>query len=167
MVFIISSPCESTGEDLDAGNDHPDLGAGDGGLEVLCEATVASEPCKRALHHPASGLGLERSNGLGSSDDFNRPLAEVGDRVEQLRSAIDAVGKDVAQFWEHSSDGSQQRYRPVIVLNIGGLHEDGEQRALGVGNDVALAALDLLGHVKPAWAAAFCGLGTLAVDDAC
>src|SRR5437899_12541612 len=118
MVSIISSPCESTGEQLDAGNDDPGLGAGDGRLEVLGEATVASEPCKGALDHPASRLGFERSNGLRSGDDFNRPLAEFGECVEQLRSAIDTVGEDILPSWNHSSDGSQQRYRPVLVLNF-------------------------------------------------
>src|SRR5262249_7835686 len=127
------------------------------------ETTVASKPSKGALDHPASRLGLECSHGLRSGNDFNRPLAEVGERIEQLRSAIDAVGKDMAQSREHSSDGSQQRHCTVIVLHIGSLHEHGEQRAFGIGDDVTLAAFNLLGHVKPAWAAAFRGLGTLAL----
>ena len=44
---------------------------------------------------------------------------------------------------EPSSDGSQQRHRAVIVLNVGGLNERGQQRAFGVapslGSDATVA----------------------------
>ena len=163
---MILSPCESAGEELNAGDDDPGFGAGDGCLEVLCKTAIASEPSKSAFDHPSSGLRLEGPDALGSGDDFNRPLAQIGERIEQFWSSIDAIGEDVAQFGEPSSDGSQQRHSAVIVLDIGRLHQDCEQRAFGIGDDVALAALDLLGHVKPTRAAAFRGLRALAVDDA-
>ncbi len=40
---------------MDAGDHDPGLGAGDGGFEVLGQASVAVEPGQRALdegHHP-------------------------------------------------------------------------------------------------------------------
>ncbi len=40
------------------------------------------------------------------------------------------------------------------ILNIGRVYQDGEQQALGVGDDVTLAPLDPLGGVKAARAAA-------------
>src|SRR2546430_7286016 len=86
--------------------------------------------------------------------------------MEELRSSVDAVGEDVAQFGEHSSDEPQQRHGAMIVLNVGGLNKHGEQRAFGIGDDVTLAAFDLLGHVKPTRTAAFRGFRALAVDDA-
>src|SRR5262249_1540210 len=105
MVSIISSPCESTGEQLDAANEDPGLSAGDRRLEVFGETTVASKPSKGALDHPASRLGLECSHGLRSGDDLDRPLAEVGERIEQLRSAIAAVRQDMAQSRGHLRRG--------------------------------------------------------------
>ena len=42
----------------------------------------------------------------------------------------------------------------------------GDQQTAGVGENVALAALDLLARVEAPWAAAFGGLDRLAVDDA-
>src|SRR5258707_7824812 len=86
--------------------------------------------------------------------------------MEELRSSVDAVGEDVAQFGEHSSDEPQQRHGALIVLNVGGLNKHGEQRAFGIGDDVTLAAFDLLGHVNPTRTAAFRGFRALAVDDA-
>src|SRR6185312_2878576 len=53
----------------------------------------------------------------------------------------------------------------MIVLNVGGMHLHGKQRALGVGDDMTLASLDPLGHVKPAWTATFRGFHALAVDN--
>src|SRR5260370_7652624 len=86
--------------------------------------------------------------------------------MEELRSSVDAVGEDVAQFGEHSSDEPQQRHGAMIVLNVGGLNKHGEQRAFGIGDDATLAAFDLLGHVKPTRTAAFRGFLALSVYDA-
>ena len=69
------------------------------------------------------------------------------------------LGKRAAERFE-------QRHGAVVVLNIGGVHEDSEQPAFGIGDDVPFAAFHLLGHVKPTWAAAFRGLHALTVDDA-
>src|SRR5262245_57997819 len=53
----------------------------------------------------------------------------------------------------------------MVVLHIARLHKHGQQRAFRVGDDMTLAALDPLGHVKPAWTATFRGLHSLAVDN--
>ena len=132
-----SKSCETSGEELDACDDDPCCGAWDSRLEVFGETAVASEPCKGALDHPAPGLWLEGSDALDSGDDLDRPRAEIGHRLEQLWHSIDAVGEDGAQRGEHPSHGLQQRHRAVIVLDVGGLHENREQRAFGIGDDVS------------------------------
>src|SRR4051794_20044641 len=91
----MSSSCEAAGKELDTGNHQPCFGAGNGRLEVLGEAPVASKPGEGALHHPSAWLGLEGSDTLGSCDDLDGPFAEVGDRVEQLFSPVNTVGDDV------------------------------------------------------------------------
>ena len=100
MILGISGSCEAAGKQLDAGNHEPCFGTGNGCLEVLGEAPVASEPGEGALNHPASRLWLEGSDTLGSGDNLDGPFAEVGDRIEQLRSPVDAIGKDVPQLGE-------------------------------------------------------------------
>src|SRR5262249_20909469 len=107
MIAMISSPCEAAREQADACHHDPRLGAGDTRLEVLGEATVASKPSEGAFDHPSSRLSLEGSEGLGSSDNLDRPATQVGDCIQQLWSAIDAIGEDMAQLGKHSSDGSQ------------------------------------------------------------
>src|SRR5262245_55546804 len=135
MIAMISSPCEAAREQADACHHDPRLGAGDTRLEVLGEATVASKPSEGAFDHTSSRLSLEGSEGLGSSDNLDRPATQVGDCIQQLWSAIDAIGEDMAQLGKHSSDGSQHW------------------------------SLQLLRHVKSTRAAAFRGLYALAVDD--
>ena len=44
MNSLISSPCDSSAEELNAGDHQPGLGAFDGFFEVLGEASVAAEP---------------------------------------------------------------------------------------------------------------------------
>src|SRR5260370_27881844 len=85
--------------------------------------------------------------------------------MEELRSSVDAVGEDVAQFGEHSSDEPQQRHGAMIVLNVGGLNKHREQRAFGIGEDVTLTAFDLLGNLKPTPTAAFPAFRALARAD--
>lgn len=35
------------------------VGGGDGGLEILGEASVPADPCQAALNHPAAGMNGE------------------------------------------------------------------------------------------------------------
>src|SRR3989454_8336825 len=106
---MFSGPSETAREDADAGDQDPSLGAGDGRLEVLGEAAVTSEPGEGAFDHPSLGLGFEGADTLRSRDNLDRPLARIGERVEQLLAAVDAIGEDMAQLGEPSSKRSEQR----------------------------------------------------------
>src|SRR6185295_10268747 len=164
MILIISSPCETTGEQSNARDHDPSLGAGDGGLEVLGEATVASEPGEGTFNHPAAWLWLEGSDALRPSDDLDRPPAQVSQRPEQLWSTIDAIGEDVSQVREAAPEPSQQWHGAVIVLNVGRVHQQRDERAFR-GDDVTLASFDAFCGVKPTRAATFRRLHTLTVDN--
>src|ERR1700758_1816694 len=54
----------------------------------------------------------------------------------------------------------------MVVLDIGRLHEHSQQRTFRIGDDMTLAALDPLSHVKSTRAATFRGSHSLAIDDA-
>src|SRR4051795_214963 len=150
MISMISSSCESTGEEPDAGNHDPRLGTFDGCFKVLGQAAIASEPGKRPFDHPASGLRLEGADALGSGDDLDRPRAELSNGIEQFVAAIDAVGEDVPQLRERAADRFEQRHGTMVVLDVAGVYEHSEQRAAGVGDDVTLASHHPLGGIKPA-----------------
>jgi hypothetical protein len=43
--------------------------------------------------------------------------------------------------------GFQHELAAVAILDVGGMNPDGEEAAVGVGQDMALAAFDLLARV--------------------
>ncbi len=75
LVSVFSGSGETSYEEANTCNCDPSFSAFDGGLEVFCQATVASEPSEASLDHPAFGLGLECADTLRSVDDLNRPPA--------------------------------------------------------------------------------------------
>jgi hypothetical protein len=122
-----SSFCEAAGEEPQVGQEDPSGGAGDGGLEVLGETPAATEPRQAALHHPPPGQQLEALDAWRALDDFDCPRAAIGDGVEQLFAAIDAVGEDMTQLGEGLPQRTQQRHRTVRILDVGLVHPHGEQ----------------------------------------
>src|SRR5215472_7895800 len=109
----ISSSCKPARQEAHAGNKDPCFRTGDSCFEVLGEAPVASEPSEGALNDRSPRLRFEGAEALRPGDDFNRPLSQIGERIEQLWSAIDAVGEDVAQAAECAPDGPQHRHGSV------------------------------------------------------
>src|SRR5579859_6030493 len=135
-----SSPCQTTGKHTNAGDHHPRLCASDGRLKVFGEATVAPEPGEGALNDPTLSLCFECPDALRASDNLDDPLAELGNRVEQFGTAIDAISKDVPQLGKGNAEGFQQRHCTVIVLDVGGMDLHGKQRTVGIGNNVSLTS---------------------------
>ena len=131
---------QATGEEAEIGEVNPGGAAGDGGFEVFGETPRAAEPGEAALDHPAPGQQLKAFDAGGPLDDLDRPGAAIGDGVLQLRAAIDAVGEDMPQLGEAAPQIMQQRHRAVRVLDVGLMNLHGEQKAVGIGDDMALAA---------------------------
>src|SRR6266536_5910620 len=70
--------------------------------------TATAEPGEGALNHPSFRLGLEATEALRPGDEFDCPLARIGERVEQLLSAVDPIGEDVTQLGKALSKRSEQ-----------------------------------------------------------
>ena len=51
------------------------------------------------------------------------------------------------QPWEAKARRLQHIHSPVTTLDVGGVDEDEDQKAAGVGEDVTLATFDLLARV--------------------
>ena len=68
------------------GEEKPCGCGGDGGLEVLGEASASSEPGKGALDDPSAGQELEALDARRPLDDFDRPWAAIVDGVRAIAS---------------------------------------------------------------------------------
>ncbi len=130
----------------------------------LAKAPVPAEPCEGALDDPAAGQHLEAFGLVGALDDIERPRADLAERVPELVTGIAAVGEQVAQPWEAVDDPGQHQRRSIAILDIGRMDHGMNQVALGIGQDMALAALDLLARVIAARPAGFGGFDALTVD---
>ena len=151
---------------MDGSDEEPGSCRGDGLLEVLGEASIAVEPCQRALDHPAARQHFKAFGGVGPFDDLDGPLADAAQSILEFVSGIAAIGEDVAQPREAFDDVAQDERRPVAVLDVGSVDHGVDEIALGVGEDVALAPLDLLTRVVAPRSAGFRGFHALAVDHA-
>src|SRR5271165_4861495 len=171
MDLSIYCLCAGSGkaacQQLDGGKIKPCLAAGDGPLKVPRQPPIAAKPGEGALNDPAPGQELKTFGLVRSLDDLQRPLPAPGKRRLQLLARVGAIGKDMAQPREEIADRSQQVGRAVSILNVGGVHLRANQMTAGIGNDVALAPVDLLARVISPRAAAFRGLDRLTIDHPC
>ncbi len=145
-------------------NECPGNGAGDCRFEILCEPATATEPCESTFDDPSAGQNFEALRRVGTFDDFYRPFADALQSLAQFISGITTIGEDVAQPGIARADRSKDAWSAVAILNAGFMHDESDQISLGIGDDVALAALDFLACVKAPWATAFRGFHRLAVN---
>jgi len=141
---------ETSCEEPEMGDEKPgDLSEG-GSFEVSGEASASAEPGEGALDDPAPGQELEAFDAERLLDDLDAPRPAMGECVDQLLAAIDSIGKDLPQLGKAISDTLQQGHRTMDVLNIGGVNVDGEQKTIGIGDDVPLASIDALTGIEAA-----------------
>src|ERR1019366_4535170 len=137
---------------------------GDCRFEILCQPATATEPCESTLDDPSAGQNFEALRCVATFDDFYRPFADALQSLAQFISGITTIGEDVAQPGIARADRSKDTWSAITILSAGFVHNESDQVALSVGNDVALAALDLLASIKAPWATAFRGFHRLAVN---
>jgi hypothetical protein len=97
-----------------------------------------------SVRQPGARQDDEAFGLIGTLDDLNGPFADLVQRLPELVSGIGAIGKDMAQPREALDDLGQHQRRAVAVLNVDSVDYAMDQIAIGVGQDVALAAVDLL-----------------------
>lgn len=163
---MIAEPCDPSCDHSNAGDAGPCCRAFDGRLPILREPVASSEPSKGALDDPASWQNLEAFRRLGAFDDIQGPAPFPPERSAEFGSGMAAIGEDMAQPGEAMTDGFQKGWRAVPILNVGGVDDHEQHIAQRVGEDMALAALDLLARVVASRPAAFLGFHALAVDHA-
>ena len=82
-----------------------------------------------------------------AAHDLEHPRASAGHDGLHLAPLVARIRDDALQKGKTPARLSQQRLSPVPVLHARGMHADREQQPEGVGQDVALAAQDLLARV--------------------
>ena len=68
-----------------------------------------------------------------------------------LSPALAAICEHVPQSWEVVDDLRRHQRRAVGILNIGGVNHGVDEIAAGVGQDMALPAIDLLARIPRVW----------------
>ena len=87
------------------------------------------------------------------------------ERGPEFVAAITAI-EDMPQPWEPEAHSLEDIGSAVSVLDVGGMDEDEEQKAAGVGDVISFATFDFLACDVAGNAAAFSGFSRLAVEDA-
>jgi hypothetical protein len=157
--------CEAPGQESEVCNEQPSGFGGRRSFEVLGKTAASAKPGEGSLDDPTPREKLEAFDALWSLDDLNRPWSAMGERSYELIAAVNSIGKDMAQLGKPAPQLLQQRNGPVAILNVGGVNLNGEQEAIGVGDNMSFAAVDTLTGIVASRTA---GLGrrcTLTVDD--
>ena len=130
------------------GGGDGDEGFGDGGelLVVAGEPAVFDDPGEGPLDHPAAAQYLEALGGWIAFDDLDDDVGLLF-RPTHKPTGVAAVGKGMFDEGIPGAGGFQHELAAVAILDVGGMDPDGEEAAVGVGQDVAFATFDLLARV--------------------
>jgi hypothetical protein len=121
-------------------------------LPILGEPATPTEPADGALDNPAHGFDHKTSGMVGPPDDFDHQVGhDVGDRIQEDRSAIGAVCEQLAQERELSEQRGQQEDATVAVLNVSGRHQHVQHQSECINQDMALLAFDQLAGIEAVW----------------
>jgi hypothetical protein len=115
-------------------------------FEVTSQAAIATDPGKRPFNNPTFRQDLKASR-IGSLHDLQLPCSGAPDDEGHLLACISPISKDTLDERKQSACPTQERERPIPVLNISWMHDDAQQETQRVDQDVPLAALDLLARV--------------------
>src|SRR5579863_5327968 len=143
------------------GDKKPSDFGGGRALEVSGQTTASSKPGEGAFDDPASWQKLEAFDPGLALNDLDGPRPAMGERVDELFSAINAVCKDMSKPGKAIAHALQQGDRTMDVLDVGGMDVDGKQETIGIGDDVPLASMNPFAGIEAAGAASLCRRSTL------
>jgi len=132
--------CRGSGDDNEGFGNVGEL------LVVAGESTVLDDPGEGPLDHPAAAQHLEAPDGRIASDDLDDDVGLVPGPAHKS-TGVSAIGKGSLNERVSGAGRLEHRLAAIAVLDTGGMDPDGEQPTIGVGQDMALAALDLLARI--------------------
>jgi hypothetical protein len=114
-------------------------------LPILGQAAAAIEPSDGALDDPSLGQDGKALCCIGTLDDFHVDLPEdFANGGLKDRPLIAAVGLELQQEWMQAKQCGHHQHPAATILDVRRMYKGVEQQALGIDQDVALLALDLL-----------------------
>src|SRR5260370_35906350 len=135
-------PCQASEHNADHG--EPDEG-GDGAgvsLDIARQAAIAADPGQGSFDDPALGQDDEFVQFV-ALDDLDHPMAGAGGGARDARPLVAGIGEDALDEGEQAARAPiSNQPRPVAVLYVGGMCDEGSQKAERIHKDVALAAGD-------------------------
>jgi hypothetical protein len=136
-----------------AAQHEPDHGEADEGgglagvaLVVAGEAAATADPGQGPLDDPALGQDHEAVS-VAAADDLQLPRPGSGDGGLHFRALIAGVADDPLDEGEAPPGLAQQPLGTVAILDAGRMDNHRQQQAECVGQDMALAAEDLLAGI--------------------
>jgi len=132
--------CGGRGDDDESFGDSGEL------LVVAGEPAVLDDPGEGPLDHPAAAQHLEALGGRVAFDDLDD---DVGLRFGPAHepTGVAAIGKRAFNEGVSCARRLEHRLAAIAILDAGRVDADGEEPAIGVGQDMALTAFDLLARV--------------------
>ena len=117
---------------------------------ILGETAATVEPRDRAFDDPTLGQSHEAFGVIGSSDDYGFETRQsFGEGVGKNRALIGAVGKQLLEEWKLTEQRGQQQDAAIAILDAGGMHDDVQQQAQRINENMPLLALDQLAGIEP------------------
>ena len=113
---------------------------------VADEAAVLDDPGERSFDDPAAWQDLKALRRSVTAYDLEGDVRPLLGPVDQA-PGITAIGEGMLYERVSGPGALQHALGPVAILDVGAMDMDGEQPTIGVGQDVALAAPDLLARV--------------------
>ena len=115
-------------------------------LVVTGEPTTAADPGQRPLNNPPLRED-DKPVPVTAAHDLELPGAGSGDDGLHLATLIACIRDDALQKRKAPARLPQQSFCAIPILYAGRMNTDRQQQAERIGQDVALAAKDLLARV--------------------
>ena len=106
-----------------------------------------ADPREGTLDDPAFWQNLEALSGIVAFHNLKFPCSRARHDESHFLAAIASVGEDALDEGEQPTRSAQQREGAIAILYVGGMHNDVQQEAQRVDQDVPLATFDLLARV--------------------
>ena len=122
-------------------------------LVVAGEAALFHQPAEAALDDPAPWQHDEALLIFKLFDDAQSEACAMSEELARAAhegfefACVAAVGEDHQQAQQAVAEHAEQQLGTIAVLHAGGCDHHAEQQAVGVGERVAFAALDLFARI--------------------